>query len=180
MKDNPEERWLPIPGYEGLYEVSDHGRILSSHPRGRPGFLKFCTSRGYSSVELYQREGGKVNSRRTTVHKIVMLAFIGHRSPGMQINHRNGIKTDNRLENLEYVTPSENKKHAFRTGLQTNCGEKSSQAKLTESDVRQIRWMISEGFKYKEIAAKFSVTVGAIAMIKSGRRWSHLKQEGGC
>lgn len=170
-----QERWLPVPGYEGLYEVSDQGRILSHDLRGKPGFLRPCNNRGYRSVEL--KKGGVF--RRMTVHKIVMLAFMGTRPDGFQVNHKNGIKDDNRFQNLEYVTASENKKHAFRTGLQTNCGEKSSQAKITAAQVIEIRHRFTEGFTTKQVAEQFGLKLPHVSGIRSGRIWKHLLPKGG-
>jgi hypothetical protein len=136
-----------------------------------PGLLKFNDSRGYRAVEL---QTGQIK-KRFTVHRLVMLSFIGPRPYRMQINHINGIKTDNRVINLEYVTASENQKHSFRLGLQSNVGEKHSRAKLTDARVMEIRGMIASGMKQKEIAKLMGVTQSAISYANSGRRWSHLK-----
>lgn len=167
-----KEQWLPIPGYEGKYCVSDQGNVMSMSYMGTglPGILKFNISRGYHSVEL-QTEPIK---KRFTVHRLVMLAFVGPRPTGMQINHINGVKTDNRPCNLEYCTPSENQKHSFRLGLQSNAGERHSRAKLKEQDVIDIRKMHAEGRSKILIAAKYHISQSHLSHIISGRIWSHL------
>ena len=114
-----KEQWKDIPGYEGYYQVSNTGKVKSLtgyYKNKRSILLKHSLSRGYSRVLLC------VNNKRKSiyVHKLVMLAFVGE-SNGLQVNHINGVKTDNRLSNLEYVTQSENMKHAYRMGLEKPC-----------------------------------------------------------
>ncbi len=160
------EEWRAIPGYEGLYEVSNSGSV-----RSVKRLMALSPARGYLTVELWKNKEG----RRFTVHRLVMMAFTGPRPDGLQINHLNGVKTDNRWVNLEYCTASENKKHACRTGLQKNFGIHHSQHKLVDSDVRLIRNMISEGIPQNQIAAHFKVNQGTISFIKTGRLWAHVK-----
>ena len=108
------EQWKPVPGYEGLYSVSDHGRVRSERRvvnrrdgrtyTFRERILRSGLSRGYACVVLC-RDG---TERTFKVHRLVMLAFKGPRPEGNEIRHLNGVKTDNRLENLQYGTQSEN------------------------------------------------------------------------
>jgi hypothetical protein len=111
-----DERWLPVPGYEGSYEVSDFGNVRSV-PRVRncrngtrlaPGcdLKPFPDQSGYPWVRLSLPD--KSVARR--VHTLVLAAFVGPRPAGMVIRHLNGIESDNRLENLRYGTHSENSK----------------------------------------------------------------------
>lgn len=162
--------WKSIPGAEGRYAVSDAGEVMSMDFKGSglPGLLKFSNCRGYQTVEI--------SRKRFTVHRLVAEAFIGPRPMGLQINHKNGVKSDNRLENLEYVTQSENMKHAFATGLQSNVGERHSGAKLTEAKVKQIRSMLSLRFRQSEIAALMGVDPSAISHIKRGATWAHVAE----
>jgi hypothetical protein len=161
--------WKAIKNQEGRYAVSDEGEVMSMDfaGSGLPGILRPAVARGYETVEMGR-------GRRFSVHGLVAAAFIGPRPDGMQINHKNGIKSDNRLANLEYVTQSENMKHAFATGLQSNLGERHSQAKLTEGKVMKIREMLSLGFKQAEIGSFMMVSPSAISRVKNGNRWSHV------
>src|SRR5688500_18178567 len=111
--------WVAIEGQDGLYSVSREGQVRSE----RYGILKTNDARDYRTVQL-------ANRKRFTVHRLVAAAFIGPRPQVAQINHKNGIKSDNRAENLEYCTGSQNMKHCFMTGLQSNRGEKHSRHKL--------------------------------------------------
>lgn len=119
------ERWLPIPGYEGNYEVSDRGNVRSVD-RIRIGTDGIAQKRrgqilrgtigardGYRCVNL--RTGGG-NGRVTPIHRLVLLAFVGPLPPGMVSRHLNGNPTDNRLENLKYGTQSENMHDRVRHG----------------------------------------------------------------
>lgn len=127
MSEMPtEERWLPVPGHEGAYEVSDMGRVRSVGRRVRlftrwgteatrgvpPRLLRpgRMTKSGHVSVAI-----GKHNSQ--CVHTLVLLAFVGPRPAGMEARHLNGNASDNRLENLRYGTRAENVQDMVRHGV---------------------------------------------------------------
>lgn len=113
-----EELWKDIPEYEGYYQVSNLGNVkslLDNKGRQRELILKLDTAAGYRQIALYKNGIMK----RFKVHRLVVFAFYGMSS--LQVNHINGNKTDNRLCNLEYVTQSENMKHAYRLGLEKPC-----------------------------------------------------------
>lgn len=120
------EIWKQIEGYKGLYEVSNFGRIKSLSHINNVGKLRpecilknRLTDRGYQSVVLYNN--GKPKSFR--VHQLVGKAFINNPLSKPCINHLDGIKSNNKVENLEWVTISENQKHAFKIGLnKISCG----------------------------------------------------------
>ena len=112
------ETWkdIEISEVEGLYQVSNQGRIRSAKDRtgskaGR--ILKLKEYKGYRSIGLYNRTFRKSHS----IARLVALAFVPNHDNKPQVNHINGIKTDNRPENLEWVTASENSLHAYKTGL---------------------------------------------------------------
>ncbi len=110
-----KEVWKSIEGYEGMYEISNLGRIKSfkaDKQNGKILKLKNSTS-GYSKCALF-----KDNHPTTfTIHKLVAQAFIPNTDNKSQINHIDGNKENNRVDNLEWCTPKENMKHASKTGL---------------------------------------------------------------
>jgi hypothetical protein len=149
------EIWKDIPNYEGLYQVSNLGRIksLKKKERSREKILKNSIDfAGYKLAHLY-----KFNKLKTIrVHRLVLLAFKGNSN--LQCNHINGVKSDNRLENLEYCTQSENTKHAFKTGLfSVKKGENNHKAKLKDNDVLFIRNNYKIKYNQYELASMFNV-----------------------
>lgn len=121
------EDWKPVVGYEDRYEVSNLGRIVSLNFK-RTGEAKEVSpcldSYGYPHVKL--SDGGGLATRRSvSVHVVVAAAFIGPRPLGFDINHIDTDKRNNAVGNLEYVTRSDNLKHAFRNGLMCVTGDKN-------------------------------------------------------
>ena len=163
------EHWKPVPNYEGLYEVSDHGRVRGVfHRILKPGWLR----RGYRRVTLCKEK----QHEHWTVHRLVARAFIGACPPRYVVNHKDGNPSNNALDNLEYVTHKENHQHSWRElGRQPpHRGETTHFAKLTDSDVIQIRRMRSEGMTYSDIAAHFNTKPANVWHICMGRTWKHL------
>ena len=168
--------------YEGLYEVSDWGRVrrVNSTRRivqERNGMLLQAVKYdGYYDVQI----SGWGKRRSLSVHRLVLEAFRGPRPKRIVANHKNGKKTDNRLENLEWVTPSENVRHAMRLGLahprfpphQAAYGSRHGNAKLNEEKVAQI--LKIEGRQYADIGAEFGVAASTICDIRRGRIWKHV------
>ncbi len=149
-----------IPGYEGRYAADRNGNVWTYTRRH---LLKHTIDRqGYAHVEL--------RDKPFLVHRIVLMTFRGA-SP-LEVNHKNGIKLDNRLDNLEYCTRSQNMKHAYKTGLKTNRGNKSPVRKLNEDQVKVIKYHDSRG--PTAIAADYGVKKSCISAIKTGRAWSHV------
>lgn len=168
------ETWIDVPGYEGLYEISNLGRLWSIK---RATELKpNVHPTGYINVGL--RSEGKRSYFR--LGRLVALAFIGACPEGCEVNHKNGNKTDNTVENLEWVTHSKNLKHAYATGLRKptlphHMGSEIRSAKLTETDVRLIRKLTKQGQSQRQIAKQFGVNKSAIADINNGITWMHVK-----
>lgn len=156
------ETWKYVVGFEGLYLVSDQGRVKSL----RSGKILKPSKHlgGYIQAHLYK------NGKRTasTIHKLVLEAFIGPRPAGQEARHVNGIRKDCRLVNLAYTTRDE--KAALGAFLKTGA---PASAKLTENDVRSIR--ARKGEKCKILAAEFGCTVGNISSILRGKSWGHVK-----
>jgi hypothetical protein len=172
------ESWLQIPGFEGIYAVSDLGNVMSMN-YGNRGFQRLLVpvlKRGYPCVWLSKNKHQKIYS----VHRLVMLAFVGPCPIGREVNHISGIKSDGRLLNLEYVTHSENKLHAYRIGLQkpavhTNWnprhGVNHRNAKLTLEQIGSIQDKLAQGMTQREVAVEFGVNPSNISRIANGKRW---------
>jgi hypothetical protein len=185
-----EENWRPVPMAVGIYSVSDQGRVRRERPA--------CgTSRGFIHSPPHDKDGYlylslHVGGRRIRyrVHRLVMEAFVGPAPEGMQVNHLNGRKTDNRLVNLEYVTSAENTAHAGRLGLMPSGarhgsrthpelllrGEQKPNAKLTAKEVLEIR-ALSPGLPLHVIADRFRVSRISVWKIVKHRAWAHVAAE---
>ena len=105
---NQKEIWKQVKGYEGIYEVSTLGKIKNS----KRNIIKkpYKDKYGYFLIQLWSNN----KSLTTGLHRIIAQAFIPNPQNKPQINHKNGIRDDNRIENLEWCTVSENHKHSFR------------------------------------------------------------------
>lgn len=159
--------WVTIPGFD-VYEAHPDGRIRRI---GGNEVKPYISRRnGYAQCSTSIR--GKTGTIRW--HKLVALAFLGPRPDGMQINHKDGCKTNNRAENLEYCTQSQNMKHAYATGLEVPLrGEERKHSKLTTAVV--LRIIELEGTAtHSKIAAQFGTTRKNVAAIYSGFSWSHV------
>ena len=177
-----KEVWKNIKGYEGYYEVSNWGRVrnvarmnkvcMGIHKKTGKIMKQFLHHLGYKCIGL---RGGR-KKRRYLVHRLVGEAFLKKRLQGEEINHKNGKKADNHIENLEWTTRRENIKHAFRLGLQIPCrGELSGRSKLTEKQVRNIRKMYSKGkTSYRKLSKAFGVGYSTIAHIIKRESWKHI------
>ena len=112
------ETWKEVTWTNGRYYVSDEGRVMTRNGRKKKPYSEDGIMRPVMHTQGYYKVNLFVNRKYYTclVHDLVMAAFVGD-SHGMDVNHKNGIKTDNRLSNLEYCTRRENSIHAIRTGL---------------------------------------------------------------
>jgi len=161
------ERWKPILGFEGLYEVSNWGRIRSLAKPNMPGQLmkQQLKKRGYLTVSL-----SKENKRSNPfVHKLVAEAFIGQRPTGKQIDHIDGDKRNNILPNLHYVTAKQNREAGNFPPQRIYYGDANPATKLTEAQLIEARRLRLEGMKYQQIADYFRVSIGCIYMRLNGR-----------
>ena len=170
-----KEQWRDVVGYEGLYRVSNHGRVMRVAGGGgaRPGYIfKEGKSKRYNRVWL--SKNGDTQSH--SVHRLVLIAFVGPRPHGCEANHKDGNRKNNRVENLEWVTASQNVRHSIDVlGVQRARGERSSLSKLTEIQVREIKRFLKEGLTQKEIAKRYDVTQRTISAIAIGLTWKHVR-----
>lgn len=167
--------WLPIPGYEGIYEASNQGDIRSvDHitdqgqiSRGRV-LKQIKTYHGYLQVAMCKN--GKPKTVR--VHRQILAAFVGlSDSP---VNHKDGDKTNNQLSNLEYVTPTQNIQHAIAMGLMDNRGE-NGVSFLTNSQMIEIKELLkNSSLSQKRIAEMFGMAQPSVSQINTGKRWQWL------
>lgn len=167
----PPEEWRPIPGYEDIYSVSCLGRVRRDRggQGARAGYILSSplNSNGYPQLRLW-RNGTK---RSYVIHRLVAAAFLGPEPLGMEVNHKNGIKSDPAATNLEYVTRPSNSAHAYATGLKDNRGERHPHHKLTLVDVAAIR---TSDETIRALAQRYGVHHGTIWAIKIGRTWRHV------
>ena len=178
-----KEQWKPIAGYEGIYEVSNKGRVKSLDRvvnSARIGFtakIKGQILKQRAQRDRYYRVGLSAHgkTRHYSVHRLVALAFIENPHNKEQVNHIDRDKLNNKVENLEWVTARENTLHARANGYNpNNNGEKNPQSKLTNKDVYDIVEMLSDGVLQQEIADLYGVCHQAISNIARGVTWTHL------
>ena len=120
-----EEEWRPIPGYEGLYEVSNTGLIRSveriiTYVDGRKHRYESVVKKPYIAHNGYYNVGLDSKGKHLTIHRCVATAFIDNPNGLKVVNHKDGNKLNNNVDNLEWTTSSENNKHAFKIGLKSN------------------------------------------------------------
>lgn len=156
-----------IEGYEGLYSISDDGKVYS-HSRNR--FLKYQPDRnGYCYVQLSKK--GKI--RKLAIHRIVGMSFLSNPFNLPQINHIDGNKLNNHVSNLEWCTPRYNTLHAFAKGLKVVArGEDNHRAKLLWSDVSKIRKLYKSGnCTQGQIASLYGLHQTTILKIVNYKSW---------
>jgi len=167
------ERWLPVAGFEGLYEVSDQGRIRSISRKTASGvrggkLLKGAPKNRYGHLKV-SLTCGPVRVTRD-IHRLVAEAFLGPCPPGLETRHGAGRTSDNRVVNLSYGTRSENSQDKFRDGVD-NSGERQGAAKLDWVRVEEIRRRCAAGESRSSLARRFGVSVPCIALIVRGKTW---------
>lgn len=167
--------WKNIAGYEGVYQVSNTGRVRRvGKAKGSTQFrvltLKGFRKRSYSYCDLSMHD----KKKRFMVHRLVAIAFIG--PPPFEkavVNHLNGKRRDNRPENLEWTSYSGNALHAFASGLKVPTdinGERNPRAKLNRQQVAEIR-ALRGIVGARRLASRYEVSRTAIQMIHQGKHW---------
>jgi hypothetical protein len=177
------EIWKDVVGYEGYYQVSSLGNIKGvdrwvSKTVGSDIFFKGkilrqnTTRYGYMEIGLGK---GKEGKKYFKVHRLVAEVFIPNPLNLPQVNHINGIKEDNRPENLEWCTAKYNMNHAVEIGLHSDgIGENNVSAVLTENQVREIRASKKYRGYMNDLAAKYGVHKSTISLIVRRIKWKHI------
>ena len=168
-----DEIWKDIKGYEGIYKVSNLGRVLSVRWKTKNKLLKQHITSRYLSVTLC------LNTSRKTikVHRLVAKHFIPNPENKPEVNHINGIREDNREINLEWCTARENNTHAVKLGLKTNSfkGEKNGISKLTNKSVKEIRKRYKEeDISQRKLAKEYGVDQRCIWGVVNMEIWTHV------
>lgn len=171
------EKWKDSVEFPTIIEVSNTGKVRTKdrnviYRDGRKYFYKghelayTADKQGYLMVTI--SFNNKVIKRR--VHRLVATTFIPNKNNKPEVNHINGIKTDNNINNLEWVTPKENVQHAIKNNLRAKTkpgmiGEKNPASKLKDEDVKNIRFLRKQGFTLRELAEKYKVCIPYICYL---------------
>jgi hypothetical protein len=173
--------WRPVVGWSG-YEVSDSGQVRSwriggntkRERRDEPLLraVRVNPRTGYPTVDLSVH----YRTRTVTVHRLVAESFLGPIPVGMTVNHKDGRKTNNCVENLEIISHRDNALHALALGLYAT-GERAANAKLSNAAVRTIRSEYAAGgVSQSVLGRKYGVSKSLIGYIVTNRRRRHAKE----
>lgn len=169
------EVWKDIPSYEGMYQVSTFGRVKSLKRK----WVLEDTILIPNYTDEYPRYGlskGKPRKLITyRIHYLVAVTFIDkdYISKGLTVNHKDGNKLNNNLDNLEIVTYVENLNHARKTGLSPQIGETHTEAKLTKTKAKEIRELSKSGLTRSKIATMFSVSRQTVDNVVNNKIWKN-------
>lgn len=159
-----EEKWKPCLNYEN-YEISNLGNIKNKNNK----ILKthFCNS-GYKKIVLHN---GKNKRKTYTIHRLVMLTFKPNEIfEKATVNHKDGNKLNNNLDNLEWCTQKENLQHAFKIGLIKH----NKTYKLKEEDIPKIKDLFDKLKNYTQVGKEFGISDNAVRKIIKGKTWTHI------
>jgi hypothetical protein len=176
------ETWKDIEKFNNEYQISNIGRIRSK-------FKVIVRSNGTNHTRVskvlkpaisndgYLKGAVCVDKKMIPykIHRLVAENFCEGYKAGLEVNHIDGNKQNNNCENLEWVTRSENIKHAVKTGLlPVTRGSQRAQAKMTEKDVVQIHQMMAKGVKRKDICAFLNISIHMYKDVQRGKTWKHV------
>lgn len=184
VSEGTPETWLPVPGFEGCYEVSSMGRVCRvPRPMKKGGMSErralspSSDSKGYPMV-TFSVEGARYPRR---VHRLVLEAFSGPCPEGMEACHNNGVRTDNRIDNLRWDTRAENMKDVYRHGRPPiprqvkQRGARRWNAVLSEERVVEVFRQRRKGKSQALIAREMGASVNAINLVLQRKTWAHVK-----
>ena len=152
----PTTQWKPVVGYEGLYEISENGQLKNLKTNR---FIKPSIKSGYLGVTISKNGILKTIS----IHRLVAIAFIDNPKNKKFVNHKNGIKTDNHVNNLEWCNQKYNNIHAIETGLRPT--------KINREIAENIRKEI-ENNNIEELSIKYNISISHIKKILRYERWN--------
>jgi hypothetical protein len=158
------ENWQDIPGYEGIYQISDLGRVKSI----RTGKILVIDHGKYGHGQVCLSVDGQ--RQKASVHRAVLEAFSGAPEAGQVARHLNGDARDNRLQNLVWGTPKENTSDMLRHGTVSH-GEKHPISRLTNDQARAIRCSKERG---RALAKTYGIDPALVSMIRTGKVWKHV------
>lgn len=173
-----KEKWLPVKEYEGIYEVSNLGRVrsLKRYVVGRDG-MRFIRGRhlrpslntkGYPFINLWKNNNGK----STGIHRIVAIAFCENPDSLKEVNHIDSTPINNRSDNLEWCSHLQNMQHSVRAGRTKAVTNPKRAQKLTINDVVKIRGLrTEEGLSYAKIGRRFNLAPETTRQICLGNQW---------
>lgn len=179
-----KEIWKDIEGYEGRYQVSNYGNVKSLYQEYygghgkkqliiRPEKLMALNKNNHGYIQVTLCKDGKYKSKK--VHRLVLEAFTINPEYKPQVNHINGNKIDNHLDNLEWCTSKENIVHGIETlHNKRACGEKQHLAKLNDELVIELRNKMKNGISPYKLAPEYGLDVRTIYRIKNNETWRHV------
>lgn len=168
-----EEKELIIDGCKKTYIITNEGQIYD------PKSGKYRKLREHHKG--YLKCGFIVNGKHKLkfVHRLVMMTFNPvENMENLQVNHIDGNKKNNRLDNLEWCTGKENAKHAKENGLWNNCtpyGDKSHHHKLTSEEVAEIKYYLKNKYSYGKLSEMYNISVSTIYQIANGITWTSIE-----
>jgi len=166
-----KEIWKPVVGYEGLYEVSNYGRIKSFHIY-RDGFIrKSYTYNKYGHQQIKLAKKGIQKGKQ--LHLLVLEAFISPRPENKEGSHIDGNPTNNFIGNLTWETHEINMQRQVEHDTIAK-GSSNGHSKLNEEQIPRIRKMLSRGMTQKQIGLQFGVHNTTISRIQRGENWTHV------